>query len=178
MKQKPSVNRLRELLYEVDGVLYWRQSPSKHSPINHGDEAGYTTKKGYVRVTVDGCAMRGHIIVWALHHGEYPSCQLDHKNRIRDDNRIDNLREASNSGNASNRSAAKGGSSKYLGVSRRERQQDWRATIWKDGRQVFLGGFSSENDAARAYNAAAIRLHGVFASLNQIDDPPAHHPNA
>lgn len=156
------------MLYEVDGVLYWNQSPSKHSGINYGDIAGYINSKGYVSVCVDGKPMKGHIIVWALHHGEYPGCTLDHKNRVRHDNRIENLRPASLSGNASNRASSRKASSEYLGVSFRPRQQDWRATIWKDGRQIFLGGFDTEEAAAVAYNTAAARLHGEFASLNQI----------
>lgn len=48
----------------------------------------------------------------------------------------------------------------------RPRQDKWRAAIWLDGRQRSLGTFASVEEAARAYDAAAVSAYGDFARLN------------
>lgn len=165
---KPTIERLRTLFEERDGVLYWRQRSNPHSSMQAGDRAGRVNDKGYVTVRVDGVVLRGHAIVWALHYGAYPEGMLDHRNRCRSDNRIENLRPATNSANNANRASSRTSTSKYLGVSWKKQIGAWRATITKDGRHVFLGHFHSEIEAAVAYNNAAQRHHGQFACLNDV----------
>lgn len=58
------------------------------------------------------------------------------------------------------------GSSSYRGVSFVRRDRTWRASIGHEMRKIALGEFRDEEAAARAYDAAAIRLHGEFARLN------------
>lgn len=60
----------------------------------------------------------------------------------------------------------RGGSSRYRGVSWKKAIEKWRAYINKDGRRLHLGYFSSEEDAAYAYDAAAVQIFGDFARLN------------
>ena len=42
----------------------------------------------------------------------------------------------------------------------------WEAHIWEDGKQVYLGGFENENQAALAYDLAALKFRGKEATLN------------
>jgi hypothetical protein len=56
--------------------------------------------------------------------------------------------------------AAGKGSSQYRGVSWHERSQRWEVRVWGGGKQHFIGSFTDEVDAARAYDRAVLRLRG------------------
>lgn len=91
--------------------------------------------------------------------------EVDHKNRDGLDCRRENLRVATRSQNASN-SPSIGGTSKYKGVNWHRARGKWAAYIKHNMVRKYLGLFLSEQDAACAYDAAAIRMHGEFAYLN------------
>ena len=59
-------------------------------------------------------------------------------------------------------------SSMYKGVWFDNRRYAWKAAIQHEGKRKHIGRFSSELEAAKAYNEAALRLHGKFARLNEI----------
>lgn len=97
----------------------------------------------------------------------YDEREVDHKNRNCLDNRRENLRIATTSQNRMNRGKFEGSySSPYKGVSQRGKK--WRAQITLDKKVMHIGSFSTELEAARAYNEAATRLHGEFAKLNDL----------
>lgn len=92
---------------------------------------------------------------------------VDHVNHDRIDNRKCNLRICErwqNNGNA----LMRGGSSKYKGVCWDKFTKNWKAYIRKHNRDVHIGRFVSETDAAIAYNHAAKEHFGEFALLNKI----------
>ena len=96
--------------------------------------------------------------------------QCDHISCDRLDNRRENLRVATRGQNAVNRKGH--GESVYLGVNRNKR--NWQAQITplgsgRRGRKIYLGTFTTEEDAARAYDRAAREYHGEFARLNFPD---------
>lgn len=93
---------------------------------------------------------------------------IDHRNGNGLDNRSSNLRLATYSENAQNQSQRRRSSSKFKGVSRRGNH--WVAVITKNGTQKYLGRFSSEEGAARAYDREAAALHGEFSRLNFAAD--------
>lgn len=92
--------------------------------------------------------------------------KVDHQNGDGLDNRRENLRPATQSENAANSRKAAGCTSRYKGVSWSSSKKRWRANIATGGRQIFLGYFSDEGVAARAYDAAARETFGRFARLN------------
>ena len=65
-----------------------------------------------------------------------------------------------------NRRRKKNGSSKYKGVAWIIRDERWQAAIQYEGRNIHLGHFTSEIEAARAYDAAAKQYFGDFALTN------------
>jgi hypothetical protein len=92
----------------------------------------------------------------------------DHINGNRLDNRKCNLRTATRSQNIMNQGSNKGTTSKFKGVSWKSANKKWVAQIVKNGKSMYLGLYKSEEDAARAYNEAALKHHGQYAWLNQL----------
>lgn len=93
----------------------------------------------------------------------------DHINGNTLDNRRSNLRIATFAGNSQNRGSL-GSSSGYKGVSFFKQNQKFAAKIGAHGKRYFLGYYTDPKDAARAYNEAALRLHGEYARLNEIEE--------
>lgn len=112
-----------------------------------------------------------HQLVWVYFHGYMPK-QIDHINRIRNDNRIENLREVTASQNQMNNRKRKiwcngnQTSSINKGVSWYSSRKKWRAVIMKDRKQEYIGTYNTEEEAARAYDYKAIELFGEYANLN------------
>jgi hypothetical protein len=92
---------------------------------------------------------------------------VDHVNQDSMDNRRANLRGATRAQNIRNRKKfAKSSGSKYKGIYWRKKTRKWEVQITFERKKIFLGCFRSEIDAAKAYDRAAIKYHGEFASLN------------
>jgi hypothetical protein len=94
---------------------------------------------------------------------------IDHKNGNTLDNTRGNLRECTNAQNHQNipKNHNRPSTSKFKGVVSRPKDK-WEANIRANNKLLYLGTFSSEIDAALAYNDAAQRLHGDFAILNDV----------
>lgn len=157
------VEELREWIsYNPDtGILTWNKCRAKWVEPNR--ECGSLQKLGYRVVGFKGRTYPAHRIAFALYHGRWPTCELDHVNRVRDDNRITNLREATRAENKCNASQRGDNSSGVVGISRCRDQQKWRA-------QVQVGGcthskrFTSIEEAAEWVKKKRAELHGEFAA--------------
>jgi len=90
---------------------------------------------------------------------------VDHINHNGLDNRKANLRLATKSQNAWNSSGRRGRSG-FKGVSFEKKTGLWRASIAYHGEKKYLGNFHDKREAAKAYDRAAKKYHGEFASLN------------
>lgn len=151
------------LRYEPEtGDLIWLPGSGRNFS---GQRAGHVDRFGYKRFRFNKKPYSNHRVAWALHYGEWPLDQIDHINRDKGDNRIGNLRAATQFENARN-VPPKRLSSPYKGVTWRPTERRWYAIIRKDGRTIRLGSFSSDKDAALAYDVAARELYGEFAYLN------------
>lgn len=102
-----------------------------------------------------------HRLIFLLCTGQNPEI-VDHINQNKLDNRIENLRGATQQQNLCNRGPQKNNTSGYKGVSRSG--NGFAASICCKGVVHRLGTFPAAEEASAAYQAAAKELHGDFAS--------------
>jgi hypothetical protein len=114
------------------------------------------------------CTRKNKVQTRFLMHREICKCnegeECDHRNFNGLDNRKENLRPCTKTQNGRNRRTRADNTSGYVGVHKHKTR--WVARISCEGNRKFIGGFSSAEDAARAYDKAAIIYHGEFAHLN------------
>lgn len=104
-----------------------------------------------------------HRVILNLHDSKI---FVDHIDRNGLNNQKYNLREATPLQNACNRTKSANLTSKFMGVNFKKDRNKFRAGIKNQKKSIHLGYFENEIDAAKAYNEAAIKIHGSFASLN------------
>lgn len=131
-------SRLRELLEysSSTGKFVWKV---QRGIAKVGSIAGKVNITGYRYISVDGKLYKAHRLAWLYVYGEFPPEDIDHINRVRDDNRIINLRKSSRGENLKNTSLSKNNSSGITGVSIDSRTRKWRPTIWDNYKQIELG---------------------------------------
>lgn len=146
--------RLQELLhYDPEtGVFTWKVNRGRNARV--GDIAGQLRSDGYIRIKVMGRQYLAHRLAWFYIFNNWPTDQLDHKNRIRSNNWINNLREGSNSNNQMNKGIRSNNKSGYVGVSWHKPTSKWRSQIKFGDKQIHLGCFSSLEEAVDARLAA------------------------
>lgn len=94
--------------------------------------------------------------------------QIDHIDRNPLNNIKNNFRFCTNAQNNINQSPPKNNTSGYKGVTRNKQLNKWTAQIKVNYKRIYLGDYKDPKDAARAYNAAAIKHFGEFAYLNKL----------
>lgn len=154
-----TAGRVRELFdYNPDtGVFVWKVRPGQR--VHVGDVAGSANRDGYRYVSIGDRLYMEHRLAWLHVHGVWPANQIDHRDLDRSNNRIANLREATNAQNKQNqRNAYRNNlSSGVLGVSRRS--GGWMARIRLNGHSHCLGTFPTIEQARDAYLEAKRELH-------------------
>ena len=151
------------LRYDAEtGVFTWAKSPSSRRMA--GDTAGYVDRKGYRTIRFQNRLYLACHLAWLFARGEMPPSVIDHKNLNPSDDRIENLRLATQSQNIAHALIRKNNTSGFKGVCRSRNR--WIAYVAPNRRHVRLGSFKNTEDAARAHDAAAIKYFGAFARLN------------
>lgn len=166
-KPLPSTDRLRELFRYRGGHLVRRVDAG---PAKAGESTATrkpNTRSGYVQIGVDGELYYLHRIVWQW-HGKccIDGLQVDHRNGVRHDCKIGNLRVATQVENSQNRKTKRSGlTSKYVGVCWSEKGHAWVAQIKPPGSGVrCVGRFKTEEQAYRARVAAEKEHHAEFSA--------------
>ena len=149
---------LQERFEYKDGHLIYKISTSRRVKV--GDVAGCINARGYIVVGINGKPYPASRLIWIYFNDDIPEgLQIDHINNIKTDNRIENLRTATNSQNMYNRLKHKDNTSGFKGVYYCKNTNKWAAQINK----IHLGYFNKPELASTAYNIAANKLHGEFA---------------
>lgn len=145
-------------------------SPEDHHWISQ--RSWYLDANGYVRCDLFGGRKPSGVKSVLLHRLILlapDSATVDHINRNPLDNRRENLRLATMSQQNANKPKHYG-KSNYKGVYRRRDGRKWCAQIRVNRVMNYLGSFETQEEAARAYNAAAVSNFGEFAYLNPITE--------
>jgi hypothetical protein len=161
------------------GNLIWKERPtscfrfdwcakrwnSRYSGKISGERAVPNGRKSrYRKVSVNDKNYLIHRIIWEMHHGPIPhKAIIDHVNGDSIDNRIQNLRVATNSQNSKNSKIPKRNTSGYKGVSRRKGSSKWFVSIRINGISRRITGFSDPQSAHEVYKKMAAEFHGEFA---------------
>lgn len=114
-------------IYDRDtGIFTRRVSVGKRC--KKGDIITNTNNNGYIVIVVERKAYSAHRMAWLYEYGYLPE-QLDHKNCIKTDNRISNLRECTMAQNNSNRTTSAIGVSGHKGILWSERYNSYIARL-------------------------------------------------
>lgn len=143
----------------VDDADYERLAVIKWCAVNvRGDDRKWYAYSGGLRITM-------HRFILGAQKGQL----VDHIDRDGLNNQRSNIRICTRTGNARNQGLSKRNSSGFKGVHRDHRAiaRPWIAHIAVNRKNRHLGRFATPEEAARAYNVAAVELHGEFASLNE-----------
>jgi hypothetical protein len=124
---------------------------------------GHVNSAGYVVLNFMGIKVYGHHVAWMLQYGEVPSQMVDHKNGVRSDNRIINLRLVSPSQSICNTGPRSDSASGIKGVCFLKSKSSWQASIQINGTCINLGCFKSLDEAVICRKNAEAFYHGEFS---------------
>lgn len=163
-KPLPPLELLRDLfLYDPEtGVVTRRKTIQGRGSIK-GAIVGTPNDCGHLICRVNYQICYVHRIAWKMHYGTEPPPIVDHINGAETDNRIANMRAATNRQNGMNRKASRGSHSGIKGAHWSTRAQKWRSSIKSGDKKIHLGWFDTKEQAAAAYAVAAPIYHGKFA---------------
>jgi hypothetical protein len=148
-------NRLKELLeYNPNTGLFIRKKTTS-SNAQIGDVAGCLNKQlGYKLISIDGKSYYCHRLAFLYMTGYFPESQVDHINRIRDDNRWENLRKVTSAENLQNTVLRDSNKSGAKGVFWYKQRNKWIAYIRFNNKRYSLGYYVNFEDAVVARKQA------------------------
>lgn len=155
--------RLKQFLdYNPEtGLFSWAKNRVSMKGI-HTNVGTIRSTDGYRQVSVDSVLYRAHRLAFLWMTGRWPTAFVDHKNGLRDDNRWNNLREATRQQNRGNTALFITNTSGRQGVYKVGNR--WRARIVREGVCKHLGYFDTLGEAASAYDDAELAFYGEYAS--------------
>ena len=125
-----------------------------------GRSAGTVDDNGYIKIAIHRIDFKAHRLAWAFVHGYLPEPhrKIDHLNRVRTDNRIDNFRLCSDKQNCENSGRPKNNTTGFKGVAKCKNTTKYRAYICHNRKQIHLGMFDTPEEGNLAYCNAAKAL--------------------
>lgn len=154
-----SQSRLKELLHYCPDTGIFTNIKARKK-VRVGSTAGHVDSvNGYVRIMIDYKLYLAHRLAWLYIHGEFPPNDIDHVNRVRNDNRICNLRLATRAENMQNISMPRNNTSGYTGVYWHKAGQKWQVEIMLNYKKINLGYFADQSEAISARKAGEQKYH-------------------
>lgn len=154
------MNLSKYLKYDPNsGIITWIKRPSKRVKI--GQIAGYKRADGYIVIKLLGKHYYAHRVAWELYNGTEPPKHIDHIDGDPSNNKIKNLKLASQRENCQNYKIHRKG--KPVGanyVQKYKKYKKYRSRIRVNGVQHNLGYFDTEQEAHSAYLNALSKING------------------
>ena len=171
----PTQAEIKEfLIYDPEtGIFKWKyrekfKTVSAKAAWNSrfpGTIAGTPDTKGHTMIAIHNRLYSAHRLAFIYVHGFDPPQEIDHRNRVKGDNKITNIRMANGTENNINKGLQKNNTSGVCGVIWHSKSQTWHTWITKNRKKHWLGQFKIFTEAVRArYNAEA--KYG-FTEFNQ-----------
>ena len=156
-------SELKELLHydQETGIFTWLKSINAKYKV--GEIAGHYAN-GYIVITINKNNYKAHRLAWLYVYGYMPTKQIDHINRVRDNNKISNLRLVTNQENQFNSSLRKDNTSGVKGVSWHEKSKKWLASIRVDKKKTYIGIYETLELAKNAIDLARKKYHKEFSN--------------
>lgn len=140
-----------------NGQLFWvdnRRGAKKNKPIGNKKNTGYDS------CMLDGKHYLVHRLIYLYVHGYMPKNDLDHINCNKTDNRIENLRVVTKTGNQQNmKKAFSTSKSQLLGAFYSNKHKNWFSRICVNGKRKWLGCFKTPIEAHEVYIKAKRKFH-------------------
>lgn len=143
--------KAHELFYYKDGILY--NKINRGYPASKDKPAGSLKPTGYIQIKVNGKLYLSHRIIWLMHHNEWPTKEIDHIDRNKQNNKIENLRYVTRQQNQFNRY--------NKGYTFKEKLNKFEAKIGINKKTIYLGLFDTEEEAHNAYLKAKEEYHKI-----------------
>jgi hypothetical protein len=148
-----------DLFEYKDGILYNKTTRSNRSL--KGAVAGGLNSQGYICVRINKMLVRAHRVIWVMHNGGISKgMMIDHIDRDRTNNKIENLRLVDASENMFNRS-------RVNGCAHQKKVNKFTAEIWSRNKRHYLGLFETEELAKQAYLNAKVKVHAIGGATCQ-----------
>lgn len=145
---------VRSMYSYKEGKLFWKMKPNRR--VNIGSEVGGLKPNGYIETKLNGKSYGVHRLIWIWHYGHIANkADIDHINRDKSDNRIENLRSVSHQHNLFN-TVSKG----YTTIKENGKVL-YVARIGVNGKMIHLGRFLTAEEAHKAYLKAKEKYHVI-----------------
>lgn len=154
---------LKELFnYDQESGIFTRKVNRANNKVKSGDVVGVISSCGYLYVGIGHKRYFLHRLAWLYVYGSFPIGHIDHINRAPADNRISNLRVATNQQNAFNTKIRSDNSSGHKGVHWNKLSNNWRVRACLNQKHISLGCYKIKEDAIKAYKDFIETHHGDF----------------
>ena len=158
---------LKEIFDYKDGILIRKIKTCRNVIV--GDAVGIKHNNGYLRVNISRKAYYIHRLVFMWHYGYFPK-EIDHIDGNPQNNKIENLREATHAQNNKNLGVKKNNASGFSGVGFCNTRKKWYAQIMFDGKRKTLGRFENKEEAILCRKMGEIKYFGEWRRMNKLKE--------
>lgn len=158
------------LVYDPEtGVFTWKERPREHFSSDRicnswntrysNKQAGVIDARGYVKICIGSRAYKSHRLAWLYVYGTSPKKHIDHRNGIKTDNRIENLRDVDCVVNQQNRRKAQPNSKSGVLGAMMTPCGTYQVKIRINGKTISYGTYATAEEANRVYIEIKRKVH-------------------